>query len=402
MTQPASNLLNRSFCGFTLTQFFGAFNDNVFKQMILLFSLQILDKDRQGIATIVFALPFILFSGHAGQLAERYAKSKIMQYSKLAELVIMLLGAVAFYMQDNNLLMATLFLMGAQSAYFGPSKYGVIPELIEDRILVNANGVIQMTTFLAIILGQAFAGWLLDEYRTRLYMTGLYCSIIAVLGIVAVYMVRTTVANRPRLVPSWNPFEAVFVTLREMQADRPLFLALIAGCFFFFSGAMVTLMVNNYGTNLLDLTATGTSILLVLLAVGIMVGCLLAGPLQHRISGKWTIFIGGIGVALSEAALYFHHAPLPVIRGLLFTAGFFTGLYYVPIATFMQARPALGRKGEVLAAYNFTNFVAILLAGGCWQLLVYSNIPVQYAWLGLSGMLAALIVVMFPQLRRIE
>lgn len=399
---PAANLRNRSFTGFTLTQFFGAFNDNVFKQMILFFTVQVLAADRQGIATIFFSLPFILFSGHAGQLAERYAKTEIMRYAKLAELAIMLLGTYAFFLHIEALLMGTLFLMGMHSAYFGPSKYGVIPELIEDKILINANGIIQMTTFLAIILGQAFAGWLFDTYRERLYMAGLYCSVIAVLGILTVYMIRRTVANRPDLRPSLNPFKAVFVTIGEMRQDTPLFLALIAGCFFFFSGAIVTLLINNYGANLLGLTGKGTSILLVLLALGIMVGCLLAGPVQHRIGGKWTIFAGGIGVALSETALYFHEAPMGVIRGLLFSAGLFTGLYYVPIATFMQSRPALGRKGEVLAAYNFTNFLAIFLAGGCWQLLVTLEVPVQYAWLGLSAMLASLIVVMFPQLRRIE
>lgn len=402
MNQPASTLATRSFSSFTLTQFLGAFNDNIFKQMILLFSLLYLDVDRQGLATVIFALPFILFSGNAGQLAERYAKTQIMRLSKVGELIIMALAVIGFAMKSEAILLSTLFLMGAQSAYFGPAKYGVIPELVEDRILVNANGVVQMSTFLAIILGQALAGWILKTYETKLHLGALYCVGIAMLGIAAVYLIRSTVANKPDMKMWLNPFSRVMVTLGEIRKDPPLFMALIAGCFFFFSGALVQLTINNYGIEILDIGPTGTSIMLVILSVGIMVGCLSAGPLLHKISGKWTIFIGAIGVCLCEFGLYFYQLPLSGLHILLGFAGFFTGLYYVPIATFMQSRPALGKKGEILAAVNFTNFVAIFMAGGTWQLLMATGVSAHYVWWILSGTLAVLLVIMFPQLKRIE
>jgi len=402
LNKPATTLRNRSFFSFTLTQFFGAFNDNVFKQMILMFSLILLETDRQGLATLLFALPFILFSGNAGQLAERYAKSQIMRLSKAAELFIMLLALLGFYLKSEALLLFTLFLMGAQSAYFGPAKYGAVPELVEDRILINANGIIQMTTFLAIILGQALAGKLLEQYQESLHVAAMYLVAIAILGIVAVYMIAPTQANKPDLHIKPNPFSSVIDSLKEMYADKPLFMALIAGSFFFFSGALVQLTINNYGLTLLNLGPGGTAGLLVRLALGIMIGCLMAGPLLHRITGKWTIFIGAVGVCICEFSLYFYHMPLGAIHGLLILAGFFTGLYYVPIATFMQSRPALGKKGEILAAYNFSNFVAIFCAGGVWQLLMYFEIPANLVWWMISGLLLGLLILMFPHLKRID
>jgi acyl-[acyl-carrier-protein]-phospholipid O-acyltransferase/long-chain-fatty-acid--[acyl-carrier-protein] ligase len=292
--------------------------------------------------------------------------------------------------------------MGAQSTFFGPAKYGVIPEIVEDKILIDANGIVQMTTMLAIILGQAMAGWLVDTYRESLAVAGIYCAVIALLGVGTVYLIRGTGANRPEMRLQLNPFGRIWTSLREMAADKPLFLALIGGSFFFFSGAMVTLTVNNYGVNLLGLTAGGTSMLLVRLAFGIMIGCLVTGPIQRRIGGKWTIFLGAVGVAASEFALYFYGAPRIMIHLFLFSAGFFTGLYYVPIATFMQSRPKLGKKGEILAAYNFSNFVSILLAGVVWQLLMTFKISAHYAWWGLTGMLILLLVFMFPHLKRID
>lgn len=399
---PSTTLRTRPFTCFTLTQFFGAFNDNVFKQIILLFSLTYLAVDRQGLATVLFALPFILFSGLAGQLSERYAKSTIMRLAKIGEAVIMALAVVGFYLQSEVFLLATLTLMGAQSAIFGPAKYGVIPELIHDDKMVDANGVVQMTTFLAIILGQALAGGLMDRYQEDLYLGAMYCVVIAIIGIMAVYPMGVTQPNRPEITLEYNPFSRVWQSLKFMAKDKPLFMSLIAGSFFFYSGAMVQLTVNNYGINLLNLGPMGTSMMLVRLAVGIMIGCLAAGPLLHRISGKWTIFTGAVGVAITEFCLYFYQMPLGVIHWLLIGAGFFTGLYYVPIATFMQQRPPMGRKGEILAAYNFTNFIGILLGGVTWQILMTFEVPAYYVWWGLSGTLTLLLIIMFPQLKKIE
>ncbi len=398
---PSDSLKDRSFVLFTATQYLGAFNDNIFKQVILLLAAKSA-VDRQGLATMVFSLPFLLFSGYAGQLSERFPKTSVMRLSKVGEALIMILGGIGFYLGDIYFLFAILFLMGAQSAFFGPSKYGVIPELIAERRLVPANGVVYMTTFAAIITGLALAGFLAEIFAGRLHYASGVCMAVAALGIVTVYLIAPRVANRPELKLSANPFGSVWVSVKEMAADKPLFYALIAHSYFWFSGTIVTVTVNNYGLNLLGLDKIQVSLMLVTMTVGIMVGCLSTAPIERRIGSKNTIVTGAFGVAIAEFFLFFHLMPFPMIHGLLFISGACAGYYFVPVAAFLQARPALGRKGEVLAAVNFCSFVGMLLAGITWEIMMRLGMPANYAWWFLSGGLFLMIAAMWPQLKAIQ
>ncbi len=408
--EPSPTLKNRSFIFFTLTQYLGAFNDNIFKQMMLLLTVGAAaaqatggEKDQQGIVLIVFTVPFLLFSGYAGQLSEMYPKTTVMRFSKMAELLIMLGGALGFYLDNLPMLLVVLFFMGSQSAFFGPAKYGVIPEIVEKEILVRANGIIQMTTIVAITLGIALGGALQEHFEGRLHFASLWCVLIAVCGIFSVYAIKASTANKPEMRLDWSPYSRLWLSFKDILADKPLLLALIAYTYFFFSGALVTTTVNNYGINLLNLGKKDTSMLLVYLSIGIMIGSLAASPLQRRLSGKWTIFIGALGVAVSELLLFFYQLPLPAIRGFLFMAGAFSGLYFVPIAAFMQARPPLGKKGEILAAVNFSNFAGILVSALVWIFLIeVVRVQANVAWLFLSVGLLLLLAVMFPQLKKIE
>jgi len=165
----------QSFFSLVATQFLGAFNDNVFRQLILLvavdLSIEADEKFYQPLAGALFALPFVLLSGFAGSLADRFSKTSIIRFCKGWEILVMLLGGAAFYIGNIPLLFFCLFLMGAQSAFFGPGKYGIIPELIPSRSLSKANGIILMTTYLAIILGIASAGLLKDDWRVMAVST---------------------------------------------------------------------------------------------------------------------------------------------------------------------------------------------------------------------------------------
>jgi len=404
LTSPSPTLRNRSFIFFTVTQYLGAFNDNVFKQIILLFAMVVLGgEDRQGTAAILFALPFIVFSGYAGQLAEMFRKSTIMRLAKIAELVIMLLAMLGFALQSENFLLFVLFLMGAQSAFFSPAKYGVIPELVEKKIMVDANGIVQMTTFLAIILGQAISGPLVDVLgKERIYLVGGFCSLVSLLGIVSVYFIRETEANKPQMKLSLNPISRIWLSLKEMAADKPLFLALFGGTYFWFAGALVQLTVNNYGYVLLGLDATGISILLVCLAGGIMMGCLVAGPLRRKIGGKALILTGGIGVIVAQSSLCFYHLPIQAIWCLLFAAGFSTGLYYIPLGTFIQTRPVLGKKAEILAAFGWVNFVGIFSAGILWKGFMAIGLASNNVWLIMASGLVLVMLVLYPHLDEIQ
>ena len=169
---------DRSFWGMTVTQFFGAFNDNLFKQLILLLSITILadgtTQDNQGTATLIFSLPFLLVTGIAGYLSDRYPKRGIIVLCKIAEIAVMALGALAFAYHGKSSSLAflylVLFLMGAQSGFFGPAKYGILPEMLRDDDLPRANGLILMTTFIAIITGTVVAGLILDYFPGKLWV----------------------------------------------------------------------------------------------------------------------------------------------------------------------------------------------------------------------------------------
>jgi len=401
---PTDRLLSRAFISFTGTQFLGAFNDNVYKQVMLLFALTAAsaggNQDQQGVITMVFSLPFILFSGYSGQAAERFSKSAVMVFSKYLELGIMLIGLFAFASKSFPFMVAVLFLMGAQSTLFAPSKYGALPELIAPNRLTAANGWVQMTTFVAIILGTALAGLLMKHFRSRMELAGFACSFVALLGIAAVHALPKLHANRPALHLEKNPFGRVFSTVAGLRRDPVLGLVLAANCFFWFSGVMVVQIVNNYGKNVLKLDEARISLLLVWVSVGIMVGCLLAARVEKSLGPARTVLVGAIGIALFQALLYFHHMPLALIHAILLAAGAASGLYYVPLACLLQSRPPLGEKGEVLAAMNFLNFVAMFLAGLFWKLLVWLGVSTPQAWVLLGAAMAVLILGLMPGLRR--
>jgi len=181
-TQPGDR--PRDFRALVGAQLLGAFNDNLFKQLLLLMAALTLfpGQDKQGLAFAVFALPFIIFSGMAGDLSERFSKRSIIWRMKLAEIVVMGLGLWALQIQSWAFLLGVLFLMGLQSAFFGPSKYGVIPELVGPSKLVRANGTIAMTTFMGVLFGQALAGPLLDNFGDTLWIVGLVCVAFAIVG----------------------------------------------------------------------------------------------------------------------------------------------------------------------------------------------------------------------------
>src|SRR6476620_4495963 len=206
---------DRSFWGMTATQFFGAFNDNLFKQLMLLLAIPVgaaaaRKADEQGLATMIFSLPFVLFSGFAGYLSDRYSKRTMIVVCKVAEIGIMLLGMIAFLAYGTTGyrgLLVVLFLMGTHSAFFGPGKYGILPELFREEDLPRANGVILMKTFLAIIFGTASAGFLGglvydaagQRVPERLWVGSLFCIGIAICGTITSLLVRPVPAAVPGL-----------------------------------------------------------------------------------------------------------------------------------------------------------------------------------------------------------
>lgn len=376
-------LRDRAFWGMTTAQLLGAFNDNLYKQLMLLLAIRILPgnggpgesaqvQDVQSVAMAVFCVPFLLFSGIAGFLSERISKRTIVVGAKVAEIGITLLGMGAFLSGSWFAMLGVLFLMGVHSAFFGPAKYGVLPEMFRERDLPQANGIFLMTTFLAIILGTALAGFLKAYLGDRLWLASLACVLVATAGAIASLQLRAVPPANPQL--PFSPGELTFP--KEIRAillnDRPLLLALLATCVFWFIGALVQQAVNSLGKVQLGLEDQFTSMLTACVGVGIAVGCITTGKLSGARADFRLVRIGSWGIVVTLLSVYFA-AFLPaggmryvVIMLLLIGLGFWAGMFAVPLQVFLQSRPPPGLKGRTIASMNLANWIAIVGSTGVY------------------------------------
>ena len=380
----------------TATQFLGAFNDNLFKQLVMLLCVDFLQRggtDRQPMALVLFAVPFVLFSGFAGWLSDRTSKRRIVVQMKVAEIAVMLLGMAAFFAGAGNpgaqisYLFVVLFLMSAQSAFFGPAKYGILPEMLRSRDLPAANGVIQMTTFLAIIFGWALAGYAKDWFQDRLWIVLAICVGIAVVGTLTSLLVRKTEVAHPRLPFQWSALGINRDTARLLHGDRALLSVLLISSLFWFIGGVVQPAVNLLGKVQMGLSDARTSVLGACMGVGIAIGCVLAAKASHRTINFGLVRIGAWGIIVSLAALVAIGLQTPPAAGesatvelslpkLLITAaphefaaravltllGLSAGLFVVPLQVFLQARPPEDQKGRMIGVMNLVNWLGIVLS----------------------------------------
>lgn len=364
-----------SFWGLIVTQFLGAFNDNLFKQIVLFvcvdLALQNRTENQQGAAAFAYALPFVLLSGSCGVLSDRYSKRTIVLLSKLLEIVVMVLGGVAFWYGSLGGLIAVLGAMGAQSALFGPSKYGILPELFRPADLPRANGWILMTTFLSIILGGILAGLLKMAWNDRLWLTSLVCVGIAVVGTLTAVPLRRTPIAQPGLRMS---VDAVFVPagIRQLLwSNTTLCTVLLVSAVFWCVGAVYQFGVVDLGRLQLELDEASTSILLAFAAVGVAAGGLLSGQLSRGRFDARLVQVGLWGMILSLSLLScpgpFHGATLLGVGGsavALLVLGLSAGLFAVPISTYLQAMSPASQKGQVIGVMNLCNWIGILGAAG--------------------------------------
>lgn len=385
-----------AFWGMTATQFLGAFNDNLFKQLVLLLSVAVATspaagapaEDQQWVAMLVFSLPFLLFSGLAGYLGDRYSKRRVIVLAKVAEIVVMLLGMAAFAAYAAVGLpgaLVVLFLMGSHSAFFGPSKYGILPEMLRGRDLPAANGVIQMTTFVAIIVGTACAGFLKVEFADRLWVASSVCVVIAVVGTITALAVRPVPPARPGLGFRISGLGVPPDVRALLWAQPALRAALLASCMFWLVGGIVHPAVNALGKWQLKLDDRWTSLMVAALAVGISAGCLAGGLMSRGRVNRRVVTSGAWGIIVCLAWLALPGYERPHLLGfrasvpMLVALGFFAGMFVVPIQVYLQSRPPEGQKGRMIATMNIANWIAImvsaLLYGACEEILTYWRWP---------------------------
>ena len=410
-------LTDRSFWGLAVTQFLGAFNDNLYKQLMLLMAIPAIGADigddTQGWATALFSLPFVLFSSFAGYLSDKYSKSVIIVLCKFAEVVITLLAVTAFLsyasLEDWGT-WTVLFMMGLHSTMFGPAKYGILPELFRKDELPRANGLILMSTFLAIILGVVTAGVLKDLLVvedeagnpdcSRLWIGSLVCTVIAVVGTCTSFLIRKTSAAQPTAVMSLGDF-GVSKSIRSLLwNDKPLLASIIVSSMFYVIAGVVMPTVNVLGKNQLKIELdTHTSLLTGGLAIGIIIGAVLANVVLKKLRPGSQVLLGTVGMFIALVLLGFWKPGGAHLLGYwgaligLITTGMFAAVFIVPIQVFMQSRPPAETKGRMIGTMNFANFVGILTAGPLYQLFLM--IATSFGW-PVSSIFWMLAVLLIP------
>lgn len=372
-----------------LTQFLGAFNDNLYKELMLLLCVDRAgaggDDRYQAIAGAIFAAAFILFSGIAGMLSDRNSKRTVIILCKAAEILVMLAGVIAFRLNNIPALMAVLFLMGAHSAFFGPPKYGILPELFRPEDLPRANGIVLMSTFLAIIFGFATAGWAKEFFGQNLWQACLVCVGIAVLGTLTSLMIRPTPIAEPNLKFTPDAVAIPRQTLRMLLADRVMLGVLLAcSAFYLVAGVVYPPAINAMGKLQMNLTDTMTGALAATTGAGIAAGCVAAGIMCRSQVKGWLVKLGAFGLFVSLLLLAIPGARLGgTMLGFngsaaaLIAVGLFAGLFTVPLQVYLQSQAPAEQKGRIIAAMNLLNWIGICLAAGIYgvanRVLVVEN-----------------------------
>lgn len=364
----------KRFIAMAVTYFLGVFNDNFFKQAVLLLAVSAGMSGLQGRATELFSLPFILFSAWGGWLADRFIKRRVVIGVKFLELAAMLIGAYGILTVNWTCVMAMIFLMGLQSTLFGPAINGSIPELYPPEYVTTANSVLKLVTTVAILLGMALAGFALDLHAVDTpvpfgsMVVAITVVVVAFLGVSASFGVYSRPATGGKIPFPWaGPLHSVrdLIGLRE---DRLLLLAVCCDSFFYFISLLAVLVINTLGLKELALSKSATSILSVSLMIGVCLGAFAAARLTT--DKRWAHVLApgaaGMGLSLGAAGLLVQAVPAVPFYGLLSLlagAGFFGGLFLIPVTAFIQLRPAAHAKGRIIAASNFLAFSAMWCSG---------------------------------------
>jgi acyl-[acyl-carrier-protein]-phospholipid O-acyltransferase/long-chain-fatty-acid--[acyl-carrier-protein] ligase len=348
-----------------VAQFTSALLDNLFKflTIFLLISIQGA-KGTSEIMTVVgviYVLPFLLFSSFAGKLADKVSKQKIMVVLKFCEVILTLVGIVAFYLQSTFCCYLLLFLLSVIAALMGPAKYSIIAELVPKEEISKANGQITATTYLAAILGMVIGG-ILSSYSGGDYtFASSFCFWMAIVGFLASIMVRPTAAVQTPMKPSPIFIKEVYDTLKLCKSTPFLLTSIFGSTFFLFVAAFVQLNMIPYSIECLHLTKEDGGNIFVAAAVGISVGGWLAGKLSRK---EAEIGLSAIcGLASGIALLVMPFLPFYwTTAACLFILGMTGGMYIVPFDSFYQTNTPIERRGQVVASANFLSFLGVAVA----------------------------------------
>ena len=396
-------LSTRRFLPMFITQFFGALNDNVYKQALLLvitygwINQQAADVSTlNNLAALLFILPYFIFSATAGQIADKFERSQLIRGIKVLEIVIMLIGSAGFLLGNLWLLLLALFMMGTHSTFFGPIKYAILPEILKPNELMSGNALFQSGTSIAILIGMILGGAVISVSQGNLIWISLTVVIIAILGYLSSRFILKQQVSSPDLKIDWNFFRTSFQTLKYAKSIPLIFMILLGNSWYWFYGATYLTQIPQLTQQNLHASENVVSLLLTFFSVGIGVGSLLC----RRIGGSEVnikmVPIGAIGLTLFAFYLALSLAFVPERTGAMMNVadmfnhgaiyyhvmlavtllGISGGFYIVPLYAMMQAYSPRSHRARVVAANNILNAV-FMVSSAIFSIIILSVLKID-------------------------
>ena len=365
----------RGFWALIVTQAQGAFSDNALKWLAisLITGMGLSNEESDRLVSIIgalFALPFIVFSMAGGFLADRFSKRSVIIGIKLFEILVMFLALFGLATNHIYVTICGVFLMGVHSAFFGPSKYGILPELLPEKKLSWGNGYLELGTFIAIIGGTVAGGWLCKTFKSDPGWSGVILIALAVTGLCTAFGIRKVPAADPQKKFRANFVGDLWQQVKMIRTDRKLWLAVLGNTYFFGIAALIQFIIVIYAKDALKITdPMMTGYLQAATAIGIGIGSFAAGYLSAGKIETGLIPLGAVGLTVCAALLGVNGLSFSGVAIRLSALGFFGGFFIIPISALLQHRPASDKKGGVLAAANLISFIGIFLASGVFYLL---------------------------------
>ena len=368
--------------------FFGVFNDNYYKQAAMLIAVTAGLSQLQGTATVLFSLPFVLFSAYGGWLADRFPKKRVIISAKTLELIACIFGAIGLILQNWNAVLAMIFIMGLQATIFAPALNASIPELFPESHVTKANAILKLMTTLAILFGLATAGisldqnWMSTSIPFGIILVSVVVVGVALLGLICSLWIFFSPSKNPGLhFPKKGPWQSL-VDIYELRSRPDLLISVFSSTFFYSVSTLAVLTINTLGLKQFAFSQTSTSLMSVALMVGVCIGAFIAGkissvknwfhllPLSAGVMGFGLILMGASPYIPEDVRL----ASLFIILAVIGIAG---GILIIPVTTYLQVKPQSHEKGKIIGIVNFSDFIGIIIAGEFYILLDHFFLPNQ-------------------------
>lgn len=395
-------LSTRRFLPMFLTQFFGALNDNVFKQSLLLVITYGWIQHSGNVSTmnnlaaLLFILPYFIFSATAGQIADKYERSSLVRKIKVLEIIIMLIATVGFLLGNIFILLFALFLMGTHSTFFGPIKYAILPDILKPQELMSGNALFQSGTSIAILIGMILGGAVISSSQGNLWWISLTVTMIAVIGYICSTFVLKQNVTENDIEVDWNFFRTSIQTIRYAKSLPLVFLVLLGNSWYWFYGATYLTQIPQLTQQNLHASENVVSLLLTLFSVGIGVGSLLCRKVGGNEVNIRMVPFGAIGLTVFALYLAASLAFVPERTGELmniaqmFTSGFAYyhvmiavtllgisgGFYIVPLYAMMQAYAPRSHRARVVAANNIFNAI-FMVSSAIFSIIILSILKID-------------------------